>query len=55
MEEIVDLIATDASASEVSDRIKNVLLTKASEKVDSTRQTVSNIVFSDQESQEDQE
>ena len=55
MEEIVDLIATDASASDVSDKIKQVLFNKASERVDSTRQSMGSIVFSDQEQQEDQE
>ena len=55
MEEIVDLIATDANASDVSDKIKELLFNKASERVDASRQSVGNNVFSDQEPQEDQE
>ena len=31
MEELVDLIATDASASDVSDKIKDALMAKASD------------------------
>jgi|TARA_Y100000004_G_scaffold54987_1_gene61266 hypothetical protein len=53
MEEIVDLIATDAAASDVSDMIKQALFNKASEKIDATRQSVGNMVFSETEPQED--
>ena len=34
MEELVDLIATDASASDVSDKIKDALMAKAATRID---------------------
>ena len=40
MEDIVDLIATDASASDISDKIKERLYAKAAEYVDSARPEV---------------
>jgi len=41
----VDLIATDASASDISDKIKERLYAKASEYVDAARQTVGADLF----------
>jgi hypothetical protein len=55
MEEIVNLIATDSSASDVSDRIKDILYTKASEKIEKSRSTVASSMFSDTQSSEDSE
>ena len=40
MEDLVDLIATDASASDISDKIKERLYAKAAEYVDATRPIV---------------
>ena len=34
MEELVNLLATDSSAADISDKMKNVLFTKAAEKID---------------------
>ena len=45
MENIVDLIATDSSASEISDNIKNALFTKASVGVESQRPDVALSMF----------
>jgi len=45
MEDLVDLIATDASASDISDKIKERLFAKASEYVDAARQTVGADLF----------
>ena len=45
MEDLVDLIATDASASDVSDKIKERLYAKASEYVDAARPIVGADVF----------
>ena len=45
MEDLVDLIATDASASDISDKIKERLYAKASEYVDAARQTVGADLF----------
>tara|TARA_Y100000004_G_C8837476_1_gene378973 strand:- start:322 stop:531 length:210 start_codon:yes stop_codon:yes gene_type:complete len=69
MENIIDLIATDASASEVSDTIKNQLFAKAAQRVEMGRPEVAAKLFADtdevegaelevepdQESYEDQE
>ena len=35
MNEIIDLIATDASAADISDKIKDALYSKATEKIES--------------------
>ena len=45
MEELVDLIATDASASDVSDKIKDALMAKAAARIDTFRPEVASTVF----------
>jgi hypothetical protein len=45
MEELMDLIAADQSASEVSDKIKEILYAKTAEKIDEYRPHVYNSVF----------
>ena len=45
MEDLVDLIATDASASDISDKIKERLYAKASEYVDAAKPTVAASLF----------
>lgn len=45
MEDIIDLIATNSSASEISNRIKEVLYTKAADRVDSVRPLVASSLF----------
>ena len=45
MEELVDLIATDASASDVSDKIKDALMAKAAARIDTLRPDVASSVF----------
>lgn len=45
MEEIIDLIATDSNATDISDTIKNVLFAKAAEKVELVRPQVANSMF----------
>jgi hypothetical protein len=62
MENIIDLIATDASPAEISDAIKASLFGKAAERIDGARPYVAASLFGldgeqevDQESQEDQE
>jgi len=42
MEDVIDLIATDSSASEISDKIKDALYSKAAERVDALRPVVAN-------------
>jgi hypothetical protein len=55
MEELIDLIATDSSASEISDKIKDVLFAKAAERVDAARPLVASSMFGNEPSYEDQE
>jgi hypothetical protein len=56
MEELIDLIATDGSAADVSDRIKDLLYSKAAERVDSARPYVATSMFgNDSEGEEEYE
>ena len=54
MEDLVDLIATDASASDVSDKIKDALMAKAAARIDAFRPEIASPVF-DGEVPEDEE
>lgn len=54
MEDIIDLIATDASPSDISNRIKEVLFAKASERVDSLRPAVASSMFDESETSEEE-
>ena len=51
MEELVNLIATDSSASDVSDKIKDILYTKATERIEKDRSSM----FNDTQPSEDSE
>jgi hypothetical protein len=55
MENIIDLIATDAPASEISDAIKAALYTKAAENIDSVRPFVADSLFGNNDIQNDNE
>ena len=54
MEELVDLIATDASASDVSDKIKDALMAKAAARIDALRPEVASSVFDADASEEEE-
>ena len=45
MEDVIDLIATDASPSDVSDKMKEILYAKAAERIDVARPYVANAMF----------
>ena len=45
MEDVVDLIATDASASDISDKMKEILFNKAAERIEIARPYVANAMF----------
>jgi hypothetical protein len=47
MDNVIDLIATDAKPSEVSDAIKGILYAKAAERVDAARPIVAADLFDD--------
>ena len=53
MEELVDLIATDASASDVSDKIKDALMSKAAARIDALKPNVASSVFDAEEPEEE--
>ena len=55
MEELVDLIATDASPSDVSDKIKDALMAKAAERIDAFRPDVASTVFDGEVPEEEEE
>ena len=50
----MDLIATDASASDVSDKIKDALMAKASARIDALKPEIASSVF-DAEAPEEEE
>jgi len=45
MDDVIDLIATDASAADISDKMKEVLYAKAAERIDIARPYVANAMF----------
>ena len=53
MDNVIDLIATDASAAEISDKIKEIMYAKAGERVEAIRPTVAQSMF-DQPDQVDE-
>ena len=61
MEEIVNLIATDAAAADISDKMKDMLFSKAAEKIDAQKANVALSMFdtstldTETETTEDQE
>ena len=55
MEELIDLIATDGAPSDISDRIKELLYTKAADRVDSARPEVAASMFDDENQSGDEE
>ena len=55
MDEIVHLIGSDSSASDISDKIKDVLYAKASDRINNMRPVVGASMFGDEQQSEDQE
>jgi len=55
MEDVIDLIATDSAASDITDRIKEVLYGKAGEKIEGLRPEVANSMFGENEVSDDTE
>jgi len=54
MEDIIDLIATDASPAEISNGIKNALYTKAAERVNAARPLIASSMFGENEASEEE-
>ena len=55
MDDLLDMITTDESPSQVSNKIKELLFAKSAEKIDAYRPSVSDSMFSNEESVEDAE
>ena len=55
MDDIIDLIATDSSASSVTDRIKDALFAKAAERIEASKPIVAGAVFGNEEPTEQEE
>ena len=49
MDDIIDLIATDSAASEVTDKLKDILFTKSAERIESQRPNISASMFDEPE------
>jgi hypothetical protein len=56
MDDLMDMIVADESPSKISDKIKDILFSKSSEKIDTFRPTVaSNLFDSELEDTEEEE
>ena len=55
MEEIVNLIGSDESASDISDKIKDVLYAKAAEKINNIKPTIGASMFDETEETQEEE
>ena len=49
MDNVIDMIATDASSSEVSDKLKELLYAKAAESIEAAKPIVANTMFNEPE------
>tara|TARA_R100000278_G_C5373955_1_gene129993 strand:+ start:200 stop:376 length:177 start_codon:yes stop_codon:yes gene_type:complete len=49
MDNVIDMIATGASASDVSDSLKNLLYAKAAERIEAAKPIVANTMFNEPE------
>ena len=55
MEEIVNLIGADESASDISDKIKDVLYAKAAERIEGIKPKVGAFMFGDEQQSESED
>lgn len=53
MEELMDIIATNESPSQVSDKIKDLLFSKSAERLENMRSIVASQLFGENESEEE--
>lgn len=49
MDELMDMITSDESPSEISDKIKDILYAKSAERIDELRPIVANSMFNPEE------
>ena len=52
MDDLLDMIQTDESPSQVSDKIKDLLFAKSAEKIDAHRPSVATSLFGEEEHEE---
>ncbi len=55
MDELMNLMVTDESPSQISDKLKDMLYAKSATKVDDIKSTVANSLFGDTETEIDDE
>ena len=55
MDELMDMMVDDASASNISDTMKDILFAKSAERVDAYRQEVANSLFGNTETEVEDE
>ena len=55
MDDIIDLIATDSAASEVTDKLKDILFTKSAERIEAQRPNISASMFDEPEVETEEE
>lgn len=53
MDDLLDMIASDESPSQISDKIKELLFTKSAEKIDEFRPVVANSMFNGETEEEE--
>lgn len=52
MDDLLDMIASDESPSQISDKIKELLFAKSAEKIDTVRPEVAATIFGDPSEEE---
>jgi hypothetical protein len=55
MDDLLDMIATDESPSQISDKIKELLFAKSAEQIDAFRPVVAQSIFGDDQSEDSSE
>ena len=53
MDDLLDMIASDESPAQISDKIKELLFTKSAEKIDEFRPAVANDMFNGEPEEEE--
>ncbi len=55
MDELMDMMVDDASASQISDKLKDILFAKSAERVDAYRPDAANSLFGDNQAEDEVE
>ena len=54
MDDLINMMVSDSSPSEISDKIKEILLQKSAENIETIRPVVAQSMFANQESEEEE-